>query len=47
MSAKDFLLQILSISVFEKTQILCALQPDTARTATPPPDNRLDLTEPC
>ena len=29
-------LQILSVSIFEKTQISCALQPDTNRTISPP-----------
>jgi transposase len=37
------LLQILSVSVFEKTQISCALQPDTNRSTPPPPDNQLIL----
>lgn len=37
------LLQILSVSVFEKTQISCALQPDTNRSIPPPPDNQLIL----
>jgi len=34
------LLQILSISVFEKTQLSCALQPDTTRTISPPTTNQ-------
>ena len=37
------LLQILSVSVFEKTQISCALQPDANRSISPPPDNQLIL----
>jgi transposase len=37
------LLQILSLSVFEKTLISCALQPDTTRTITTPFDNQLNL----
>lgn len=37
------LLQILSVSVFEKTQILCALQPDTTKTISPSIDNQLIL----
>jgi transposase len=37
------LLQILSVSVFEKTQISCALQPDANRSIPPPPDNQLIL----
>ena len=37
------LLQILSVSVFEKTQISCALQPDVTRTIAPPADNQLIL----
>lgn len=36
-------LQILSVSVFEKTQISCALQPDVTRTISPPVDNQLIL----
>ncbi len=39
------LLQILSVSVFEKTHISCALQPDTTRTILPLPDNQLNLFE--
>jgi Transposase DDE domain len=38
-------LQILSVSVFEKTQISCALQPDVTRTIAPPIDNQLTLLE--
>ena len=37
------LLQILSVSVFEKTQLSCALQPDTTRTISPPTINQLML----
>ena len=37
------LLQILSVSVFEKTQILCALQPHNAQTIFPPITNQLIL----
>jgi hypothetical protein len=37
------LLQILSVSVFEKTLISCALQPDVARTIEAPIDNQLIL----
>ena len=37
------LLQILSVSVFEKTLISCALQPDTTRTITPQSGNQLIL----
>ena len=37
------LLQILSVSIFEKTQISCALQPDTTRTISPLADNQLML----
>jgi transposase len=37
------LLQILSVSVFEKTQLSCALQPDTTRTISPPTTNQLML----
>ena len=36
-------LQILSVSVFEKTLISCALQPDATRTATLMYDNQLNL----
>ena len=38
-------LQILSVSVFEKTLISCALQPDTTTTIAPPADNQLILFE--
>ena len=37
------LLQILSVSVFEKTQISCALQPDTAIQEVPNSANQLNL----
>lgn len=37
------LLQILSVSIFEKTQILCALQPDATKTISPPMDSQLIL----
>ncbi|MHB1955984.1 MAG: IS4 family transposase, partial [Sulfobacillus sp.] len=37
------LLQILSVSVFEKTPILCALQPDATRTIAPSNDNQMML----
>ena len=37
------LLQILSVSVFEKTLISCALQPDTTRSIMPLPGNQLTL----
>ena len=37
------LLQILSVSVFEKTQLTCALQPDANRTIALPTDNQLML----
>lgn len=37
------LLQILSVSIFEKTQILCALQPDATKTISPPTDSQLIL----
>ena len=37
------LLQILSVSIFEKTHISCALQPDTTGTITPPPNNQMIL----
>ncbi len=36
-------LQILSVSVFEKTQLSCALQPDEPRTQSPTDDNQLIL----
>jgi len=38
-------LQILSVSVFEKTEMSCALQPDVTRTIAPPIDNQLTLLE--
>jgi len=37
------LLQILSVSVFEKTLISCALQPDTSRIIAPQPSNQMIL----
>ncbi len=37
------LLQILSVSVFEKTLISCALQPDTNKVIAPPSGNQLIL----
>jgi transposase len=37
------LLQILSVSVFEKTLISCALQPEVYKIPEPPPDNQLIL----
>lgn len=37
------LLQILSVSVFEKTHISCALQPDVSRINAQQPDNQLIL----
>jgi hypothetical protein len=39
------LLQILSVSVFEKTQISCALQPDLSATDLLPAANQLNLFE--
>lgn len=36
-------LQILSVSVFEKTEISCALQPDTTQTIELPSPNQLNL----
>jgi hypothetical protein len=36
-------LQILSVSVFEKTQISCALQPDAHTTAPPDCAKQLNL----
>ena len=36
-------LQILSVSVFEKTQLSCALQPDVTTTISPSADNQLIL----
>ena len=38
-------LQILSVSVFEKTEISCALQPDVTKIIAPPIDNQLTLLE--
>ena len=37
------LLQILSVSIFEKTPISCALQPDTTGTIAPQPGNQMIL----
>jgi len=37
------LLQILSVSVFEKSQLLCALQPDEQHTETSSDANQLNL----
>lgn len=37
------LLQILSVSIFEKTQISCALRPDVTQTIDTPTDNQLIL----
>ncbi|MCL5801459.1 MAG: IS4 family transposase [Gammaproteobacteria bacterium] len=37
------LLQILSVSIFEKTLISCALQPDTTGSIAPPPNNQMIL----
>ena len=37
------LLQILSVSVFEKTLISCALQPNVRTTEIPPSANQLNL----
>jgi hypothetical protein len=37
------LLQILSVSIFEKTQLTCAFRHDTDRTIGPPNDNQLML----
>lgn len=37
------LLQILSVSIFEKIQISCALRPDATKTIAPPSDNQLIL----
>ena len=37
------LLQILSVSIFEKTQITCAFQPDAHQTIPPTADNQLML----
>jgi hypothetical protein len=36
-------LQILSVSIFEKTQLSCALQPDRSQITPPPIDNQLIL----
>jgi hypothetical protein len=36
-------LQILSVSVFEKTEVSCALQPDRCRSEPPPTANQLIL----
>jgi IS4 transposase len=37
------LLQILSVSILEKTQLSCALQPDNSQTVFPLPTNQLSL----
>ncbi len=37
------LLQILSVSIFEKTELLCALQPRANKSASTPSDNQLSL----
>ena len=37
------LLQILSVSIFEKTEISCALQPDTTQNVSQPTDSQLIL----
>ncbi|TNC93613.1 MAG: IS4 family transposase, partial [Gallionellaceae bacterium] len=37
------LLQIVSVSIFEKNAISCALQPDTTRSIAPPPNNQMIL----
>jgi Transposase DDE domain/Domain of unknown function (DUF4372) len=37
------MLQILPVSIFEKTEISCALQPDTTRTIAPLPNNQMIL----
>src|SRR3989338_4126623 len=37
------MLQILSVSIFEKNLISCALQPDAFRTIDPPPNNQMIL----
>jgi len=42
-SATLTLLQILSVSIFEKTLISCALQPDTTRSIAPSPNNQMIL----
>ena len=36
-------LQILSVSVFEKTEVSCALQPDRSQPASTIPANQLNL----
>jgi hypothetical protein len=36
-------LQILSVSIFEKTEVSCALQPDRSTTEPPDPANQLIL----
>jgi hypothetical protein len=36
-------LQILSVSIFEKTTLRCALQPDPYRVSTPDTANQLNL----
>ena len=36
-------LQILSVSIFEKTELLCALQPDARQTDVEHPANQLNL----
>jgi hypothetical protein len=33
----------LSVSIFEKTLMSCALQPDTTGTIAPPPSNQMIL----
>jgi hypothetical protein len=33
----------LSVSIFEKTHISCALQPDTTEAIEPPPSNQMIL----
>jgi hypothetical protein len=38
-------LQILSVSMFEKTELLCALQPERYQSESLPPDNQLNLFE--
>ena len=38
-------LQILSVSVFEKTEVSCALQADTSQTNMPNAANQLNLFE--
>jgi hypothetical protein len=39
------LLQILSVSIFEKTQLSCAFQVDTTQTVSPTNSNQLNLFE--